>query len=224
MATVMMGCHHLHFHDRIALLDSIKSCGKEKNFRMARRIHSDIIERDLIAKDVYIATALITMYARCGVIEKAREVFDQIPVRNVVSWNAIISAYARNGFGHEALNCFVSMQNVGICPNPVSYACVLKACGILGSLKIGEDIDAEVRKQGLLQKDVVLSTALMDMYAKCGALVKARDVFERKMEISRGVTTSTMEEINVGTMEAPWPLLIAKDLTPTEKVAMIDLL
>ena len=71
------------------------------------------------------------------------------------------------------------MQDEGICPTVVTISCVLKACIIVGSLEIVEEIHAEVRKQGLLQKDIVLGTTLLDMYAKCGALDKAREVFER---------------------------------------------
>ena len=165
--------------DRISLMNLMKLCQKEKNVYKARRIHAQIIKKNLIAKDAYIASALITTYAKCGSLEKAEEVFWKLPERNVVPWSALISGYSQNGLGHEALKCFRQMQRDQIQPNAVTYASVLKACGIIRSLEIGEGIAVEVRKQGLLEKDVVLGTSLVDMYAKCGDLDKAREVFEQ---------------------------------------------
>ena len=79
----------------------------------------------------------------------------------------LIAGYAQNGLGDEALTCFKQMKGSCVCPNSVTYVCILKACGISRSLEVGEDIDAEVRKQGLLQKDIMLGTAYLDMYCKC---------------------------------------------------------
>ena len=132
-------------------------------------------------KDVYINPSLARTYGKCDGLVKAQEVIEKTPdpPMNVESWSFFITKYARNGLGHEALKCFKQMQDAKICPNSVIYASVLKACGIVRSLEIGECIDSEVRKQGLLHKDVVLGTALVDMYFKCGALEKAQDAFEQ---------------------------------------------
>ena len=172
----------LWFHDRITLLNLIKLCQKEKNISTVRRIHADILKSNLIAKDVYIGNALITTYAKCGALKKAREVFEQLPVQNVVSWNALIGGYAQNRLGSDALRYFRQMENVGVCPNTITYIFVLKACGVVRSLEIGEFVDVEIRKQGLLEKDIVLGTALVDMYCKCGALERAQNVFEQLTE------------------------------------------
>ena len=168
----------LELPGRIALLNQIKVCGKEKNLSKARRLHSKILQNNLIMKDVYVTTALVATYSKCGSLNRARELFDQLRVPNVVSWTTLIDAYTQHGLGKEAIECFKKMQNEGICPDAVTYICILKACSIVGSLEIGEDIDAEVRKQGLLQKDIALGNTLLDMYAKCGALEKAQELFD----------------------------------------------
>ena len=146
---------------------------------MVTQIHAEVLKKNLIPKDTYIATALLSCYAKCGALNKARQVFEQLPARNAVPWNALISGYAQHGLGHEALQCFGQMQDEGVSPDAFTYSCILKACGIVGALDIGEDIDAEVRMQGLLEKDTVLGNALVDMYGKCGSLRKAREVFEQ---------------------------------------------
>ena len=95
-----------------------------------------------------------------------------------MSWSAIIAGYAENGLGDEALKCFRQMHDEGVCPNTVTYISVLKACGMVGCLEIGEDIGTKVRKQGLLSKDVAIGNALVDMYSKCGVFEKAKEVLE----------------------------------------------
>jgi pentatricopeptide repeat protein len=135
-------------------------------------------ERDLIRKDVYIATALVVAFAKFGKMEEARNIFEQIEVRNVVAWTALISGYAECGLGHDALKCFRQMRNEGIHPNAVTYVCASKACSIVGSVKTGEYIYAEVKEQRLLQTDIVLGTALVDMFSKCGSMEKAQEVFD----------------------------------------------
>ena len=69
------------------------------------------------------------------------------------------------------------MHDDGVCPYSVTYICIFKCRDIIGFLDIGKDIDAEVRKLGLLQTDLVVGNTLVEMYCKCGALEKAREVF-----------------------------------------------
>ena len=166
------------FKDRNSLLNLIKTCGQEKNIVKVRKIHMDLQDRALISRDVYLTTALIRTYTKCGAMREAREVFEQLPIQDVVSWTILMSGYSQLGLNHEALKCYKHMQDEGVCPDSVTYLCALKACGNLGSLEIGEDIDIEVRKVGFLKKDVMLGATLVDMYAKCGAFEKARNVLE----------------------------------------------
>ena len=69
------------------------------------------------------------------------------------------------------------MKDEGITPNAVTYTCIWKACGVVNAHDVGEGIDVEVRKKGLLKKDILLGTAVVDMYVKCGAPKKAQEVF-----------------------------------------------
>ena len=85
----------------------------------------------------------------------------------VVSWNALIDGYAKQGQGHKVLDCFKHIQNDGIAPNTVTFICSLKACSNIGALDKGKQIHEEVVCRGLHYKDVLLGTALIDMYAIC---------------------------------------------------------
>ena len=166
----------LQNRDRASILSLLKS---ENDLCKVREMHAYILKQKMIPKDVYISTALLSKYAKCGALKESRQVFEQLLVRDVVSWTALIDGYAKHQLFDESLNCFRKMQEEGVSPDATTYTCILKACGALGCLEIGEVIDIEVRKQGLLMKHFKLGSALIDMYAKCGALEKARGVFEQ---------------------------------------------
>ena len=165
--------------DRSALLSSIKACGKTKNLKEGIRIHSEILQRRLFHKDIYINNALISMYVNCGSFRKANDLFDEITSRNVVTWNSLICGYVQHGLAEEALKLFQFMKDQDdISPDSITFSCTLKACGIVKSVKMGEEIHMEVKKQGLLARNIILGTSLVDMYAKCGVISKAQVVFD----------------------------------------------
>eukprot|EP00250_Pteridium_aquilinum_P021025 c25013_g19_i1 orf=2-346(+) len=114
------------------------------------------------------------MYVKCGALAKGQKIFDDLPVRNLVSWTALVAGYAEYGHGQEALDCFKLMQHEGLSPDAVSFACILKACGGIGAASRGQKLHAEVVKHGLQEKLMVVGTALVEMYANLGMLAEAQ--------------------------------------------------
>ena len=166
--------------DAVNYMCVLKACRAVRSLEMGEDIDTEVRKRGLLQSNIALGSELVDMYAKCGALEKAREVFECLPERNVVSWSALIAGYVQQRLGDEALNCFRRMQEyAGVCPDAVTYLCVLKACSIAGSLEIGEDINRVVQKRGLFPENVNLGTALVDMYAKCGAVDKAWEVFEQ---------------------------------------------
>ena len=156
----------------------LKACGKAKNVQMGKQIHEEIINRGLLEKDVVLGTALVDMYIKCDELKKAKEVLIELPVRDVVTWNALIAGYAQEGQGHEALICFEWMQSEGFSSDLVTFLSVLKACGVSRDVDKGKLFHDEIVAKGLLEKDIAIGNAVIDMYAKCGALTKAHQVLE----------------------------------------------
>ena len=169
----------------------LKDCAKKKNLYKGTRLHADILERGLLEKSPYIASILISMYTKCGEVAKAHQVLEELPIRNVFSWSALISGYVQQGQGHAALQCLERMQNEGINPNEVSFLCTLKACGSMKTIDKGKQIHDEIVRRGLLEKHVALGNALVDMYAKCGLLAKAHQVL-KELPIRNEVSWSTL--------------------------------
>jgi pentatricopeptide repeat protein len=125
--------------------------------------------------NVILNTALVDMYVKFGEFVKAQQVFDEVVLRDAIAWNVLMSGYVRYGNWAEALSCFAQMLEEGLCPDPISFACVLKACAILASIQKGEKIHAQVLTGNL---NVNLGNALLDMYVKCGEVKKAQTVFD----------------------------------------------
>ncbi|KAL5999208.1 putative pentatricopeptide repeat-containing protein [Asimina triloba] len=137
----------------------------------ARRVFSEIDRPDLV-----IQTAMVGASAVRGDIEFARELFDEMPHRDLVAWNAMIAGYAQRGQSREALHLFGLMQTEGPRLNEVTLVSVLSACAHLGALDQGRWVHAYIERSKL-QMTVVLGTALIDMYSKCGHVTKAVEVF-----------------------------------------------
>lgn len=135
-------------------------------------------------------TGLVNFYAKCEEIALARSVFDETPERNLVAWSAMISGYSRIGLVIEALGLFREMQEVGIDPDEVTMVSVISACARAGALDLGRWVHAFIDRKRITV-DLELSTALIDMYAKCGAIEKARKVFD-EMEVRDAQAWSSM--------------------------------
>lgn len=129
---------------------------------------------------VHITTTLVDMYARFGCVSYASLVFNEMPVKNVVSWSAMIACYAKNGRPFEALELFGEMmlENQDLCPNSVTMVSVLQACAALAALEQGRLIHGYILRRGLDNILPVIS-ALVTMYARCGKLELGQRVFDQ---------------------------------------------
>ncbi|RRT64463.1 hypothetical protein B296_00037178 [Ensete ventricosum] len=139
--------------------------------------HAPIFKLGLDGND-HVQHSLITMYSRCGEVALARQVFDEIGVRDPVSWNSMLCGYAKMGHAGEAVELFRRMRSEGsIVPDEVTLLCVLAACGDLGDSSLGTWLEGLVEEYGLVLNSF-LGSALIDMYGKCGDLGSARRIFD----------------------------------------------
>ncbi|KAK9945688.1 hypothetical protein M0R45_011187 [Rubus argutus] len=156
-----------------SLIHMYSACG---NPMLARQVFDEIAQPDLPSWN-----SIINAFAKVGLIHVAREVFDQMPQRNVISWSCMMKAYVMCGGYKEALGLFREMQmsdrGDGVRPNEFTMSSILSACGRLGALEHGKWVHAYIDKSGM-KIDVVLGTALMNMYAKCGSIERAKCVFD----------------------------------------------
>eukprot|EP01018_Ginkgo_biloba_P009819 Gb_14458 [translate_table: standard] len=163
--------------DQFAFASVLPACAKLAALEDGKEIHKDII-RSGFQSDIFVGNGLVDMYAKCRSLKNARDVFDKMPRQDVVSWSAMISGYAQNGYYDEALKLFRQMQMLGVKPNSVTYSSLLSACANLTALQQGKETHDDIIRSGF-QSDAFVANALVDMYAKCGSTECARHVFDK---------------------------------------------
>lgn len=139
--------------------------------------HCSVIKIGLDS-DGHTLHSLISFYSRCGELGSARKVFDEIRQRDLVSWNSMISGYAKMGCASEAVGLFGKMMGDGFRPDETSLVSTLSACGDLGNLSLGKRILVYALKSEM-ELSTFLGSALVGMFGKCGDLLSARRIFDR---------------------------------------------
>ncbi|XP_074317193.1 pentatricopeptide repeat-containing protein At5g50390, chloroplastic [Silene latifolia] len=142
-----------------------------------RQLHSCAVKMD-VGDDIYVACALIDMYSKCGSIEDAQFVFDDMPIKTTVGWNSIIAAYALHGYSEEALSLYYEMQDSGVSMDHFTFSIVVRICARLGSLEHAKQAHAGLVRHGF-SLDTVANTALVDLYSKWGRIEDARNLFDK---------------------------------------------
>lgn len=154
----------------------LPACAGARSAGDGRRVHGDA-ERMGVASNVFVATALVDMYGKCGEVGAAREVFDGMPQRGTASFNAMIAGYVTNGKCEDAMSLFNQMQGLGIQYDAMTMVSVLQACASLGALQQGRWVHEQISR-GNLEINVHLSAALINMYARCGCIEESQKVFD----------------------------------------------
>lgn len=144
---------------------------------VARKLFDEMPVRDLVSWNV-----MITGYAKRGEMESARELFDEVPKRDVVTWNVMIAGYVLSGEHEQAMEMFEEMRRVGERPDEVTMLSLLSACADSGALEFGEKIHRSLSEMHSGGLTVLLGNVLIDMYAKCGSIQKALEVFRGMRE------------------------------------------
>ncbi|KAL2317194.1 hypothetical protein Fmac_031070 [Flemingia macrophylla] len=152
------------------------SCAALSLLPLARTGHASALRLGL-RSDHHTAHSLITAYSRCGRTACARKVFDEIPQRDSVSWNAMIAGYAKAGCAREAVEVFGEMRRDGFEADEMGLVSVLGACGELGDLELGRWVEGFVVERRMPINSYV-GSALISTYAKCGDLGSARRIFD----------------------------------------------
>lgn len=142
----------------------------------AEKLHGFVMKTGL-ESDTYVCNSLIDMYAELGQMDVMRKLFDEMPERDVVSWNVLISGYVKRRRFEDAIDVFCCMREESyLRPNEPTVVSTLSACAALKCLELGKEIHCYVRDR--LELTSIIGSALLDMYCKCGCLSVARKIFD----------------------------------------------
>ncbi|XP_047318539.1 pentatricopeptide repeat-containing protein At2g34400 [Impatiens glandulifera] len=152
------------------------SCANLLALDHGRLAHSMILRCGLNFDD-HTSHSLITMYAQCGDVGYARQVFDEITEKDLVSWNSMIAGYSKMGFAGDAVDLFQKMKDEGFHPNEMTLVSVLGACGDLGDLNMGRSLECFVEENNIAVNSYI-GSALISMFSKSGDVSSAKRVFD----------------------------------------------
>ncbi|CAN1141916.1 Putative pentatricopeptide repeat-containing protein At3g11460, mitochondrial [Linum perenne] len=162
--------------DGVTMLGLVPVCGILGNLGLGICVHCYCVKLSLNF-DWAVGNGLLSMYLRCGEIISGRKLFDEMPRKRLVTWNAIINGYAQNGLANDVLELYREMGSSGIHPNPLTLVGVLSSCANLGAHEVGMEVEMQTHARGFML-DPFLNSGLINMYARCGNLVKAREIFD----------------------------------------------
>ncbi|XP_047318978.1 putative pentatricopeptide repeat-containing protein At3g47840 [Impatiens glandulifera] len=154
--------------DPFVLSVVLKACGLSFNDRFGELLHGYTVKTGFV-NSVFVGSSLLDMYMKIGKTLNGCKVFDEMPIRNVVSWTAIITGLVHAGHNHQGLSYFSDMWRGGEHCDSYTFAIALKACAVIGALNHGREIHTQAMKNGL-DTSLHVTNSLSAMYNKCGKL------------------------------------------------------
>ncbi|CAM8985161.1 unnamed protein product [Rhodiola kirilowii] len=126
--------------------------------------------------DVYVESAVLNLYAKCGKMDEAMKVFDKMSRRDIVSWTTMITGFSHCEQGQGAVSMYRRMRSAGIEGDSVVMLGIIKACETVGDPRLGFSTHGLLVRKDLMDKAV--QTSLVSMYAKLGLMKKAFRIFD----------------------------------------------
>ncbi|CAK7328389.1 unnamed protein product [Dovyalis caffra] len=175
--------------NRSTLPCAVKSCSALFDLNSGKQAHQQAFVFGF-ESDLFVSSALIDMYSKCGKLSDARILFDEIPQKNIVTWTSLITGYVQNDNAHEALLVFKEFfieksegngEEVETFVDSVAMVSVLSACSRVSNKEVSESVHGVAIKLGL-DKVVAVENTLLDAYAKCGEVSLSRRVFNEMAE------------------------------------------
>lgn len=165
--------------DKITLVGVLSSCAAVGALELGTELDRYASHRGLYS-NVYVGTALVDLYAKCGDLDKAIEVFNKMPYKNEASWNALICGLAFNGRGHDAIQQFELMrQEEGLQPDDITFIGVLSACVHAGLLEYGRRLFNSLTPVFKIIPKIEHYSCMVDLLARAGHLEEAWDFLDK---------------------------------------------
>ncbi|KAJ0502239.1 putative thymidine kinase, tetratricopeptide-like helical domain superfamily [Helianthus annuus] len=158
----------------------LQDCIFKKNYHLGRRIHSQMVTTGFVP-NTYLNIKLLILYAKSGDLVTAHIIFDTLITPNVISWNAMIAGYVQKGLQETGLNLYDEMRRSGLTPDQFTFASVFRACATLAMLEKGKQAHAVLIKNHICG-NVVVNSALIDMYFKCSCAYDGHRVFNKSSD------------------------------------------
>ncbi|GAB4835271.1 hypothetical protein Ancab_000180 [Ancistrocladus abbreviatus] len=163
--------------DSVTLTTIISACARLSDLEKGKEIHRELLQNGFVL-DSFVSSALVDMYGKCGCLEIARGIFEQIPTKTVVAWNSMISGYSLKGDSRSCIELFGRMNKEGTKPTLTTFGSLLTACSRSATLQQGKCIHGYIVRN-VLEADIFVCGSLIDLYFNCGSIKSAEYVFHQ---------------------------------------------
>lgn len=161
--------------DYVTIIAVLSACANLGALNMGFWINRFVMGKHF-KDNIRLSNTLIDMYSRCGRVDFARQIFEQMPNHTLVSWNSMIGGFAANGHVEEALNFFDRMKREGFNPDGVSFTGALTACSHAGLVDQGLKFFDEMKRVHRISPRIEHYGCLVDLYSRAGRLEDALNV------------------------------------------------
>ncbi|KAF5177009.1 Pentatricopeptide repeat-containing protein [Thalictrum thalictroides] len=163
--------------DKFSVPIALKGCAGLAALKVGRIIHGFLKKDDEINSDMFVGSALIELYSKCGEMDDALRVFKEFPCPDVVLWTSMVSGYQQNGNSEQALLFFSQMvMKEGVVPDPVTLVSVVSACAQLANLRGGKSVHGFIIRMGY-DTGLSLVNSLLNLYVKTGSVDNGKKLF-----------------------------------------------
>ncbi|XP_023759210.1 putative pentatricopeptide repeat-containing protein At2g01510 [Lactuca sativa] len=162
------------YGDQATFASTLRASSNLTSLSLGKQLHSCMITSGCIS-NVFCGSSLLDMYAKCGYIKDAIQVFDEMPLRNIVSWNTMLTAYAQIGDGEATIRTFNELVNSGVKPDSVSFLEVLTGCSHSGLVDEGLAYFKSMT-QIVVKREHYAS--IVDLLCRCGLFHEAEKIMD----------------------------------------------
>ncbi|XP_054785483.1 pentatricopeptide repeat-containing protein At5g04780, mitochondrial isoform X1 [Prosopis cineraria] len=164
--------------DQFMVSSAISACAGLSTLIEGKQVHAMSCKSGFDS-NLYVVGSLIDMYAKCGCIKEAYLVFQCVEKRSIVLWNAMISGFARHACALEAMILFEKLQQIGFCPDDVTYLSVLNSCSHMGLHEEGQKYLNLMVRQHNRSPNVIHYSCMVDILSRAGLVHEAYELMER---------------------------------------------
>ncbi|XP_068343652.1 pentatricopeptide repeat-containing protein At1g09190 [Pyrus communis] len=164
--------------DEVTVVSVLPACAHLEAVEVGKWIHSYTDSKGLLQEVVSVGNSLINFYFKCGDLDAACSVFDQMPCKNVVSLNTLISGYAFNGKGELGICLFEEMISKGERPNDATFVGVLTCCAHAGLVEKGKDLFASMIETHQIEPKLEHYGCMVDVLGRSGQVREAHDLIK----------------------------------------------
>ncbi|GAA0153530.1 hypothetical protein LIER_11746 [Lithospermum erythrorhizon] len=178
--------------DQATYASILSSCANLAVEQTGKQLHQNVLKTGFVKK-LLVGNALITMYAKCGCILSAQNMFNEIDNIDLVSWNSLIAGYALNGYGNEAIKLLNDMDREGVQPDQVTFIGILSACNHAGLVDQGRFLFEQMTHKYSLDPLTEHLSCIIDLLARAGRLDEAFQLAnEMKNKLHAGIWGSLL--------------------------------